>query len=910
MIRDAIILIGDRDAQVSARLSDLLRQNGYSVQVVSSGCEALDLIDSQSASLLLLATRPQDMSELEFSRRVRSSRKGRTLPLLLVTRTTEEQAQSFRFGASDYIPEPLSAPEVLARVSGQLALSRLRGGVLLSDDPVNPELATQEADAETRTRAAMQAGRMYEFVWNVETDEVRRSDYSRALGLSGDTGANFFRMVHPKDAGRLEQIFAVLNPTFDAYNAQYRLQSDKGETVFVRESGRGYFDANGRLAHVKGIVVDVTDHAATQAEMDCSPAGLLRLIDRLPIAVALFNADGGVEYINDRFRKIFGYRFEELTEPGSWWRLVCPNEQYRHEVIASWSGAIDAAALHGEQVPALRYQMIDKGGIEHLVEVFTAALGKYKLTLFEDITERTRAEVSLRESEERFRGMADTAPVMLWVSGPDKLCTFFNKGWLAFTGRTMEQELGNGWAQGVHADDLERCGVIYAAAFDARENFQMEYRLRRADGEYRWLLDSGSPRFSADGTFVGYIGSAIDITESKSNQERLLVTQKLESVGLLAGGVVHDINNFLGCILANTDKSLSELGTHSRTRRSLQQIETIAHRALEIAQQVMLYTGQPAQQIETVDVAHLIREMLQLLRVCIPREAELKVHLPASLLLAGANASQLRQVVMNLLINAGEAIGAEKGEINITVSQHRAVQSPHEAGAPAACNSDFICIEVTDTGKGMTENVRKHIFEPFFTTKVAGRGLGLAAALEIVRSHGGTIDVSSAPGQGTKFQVLLPSRDVPLAVTQAPEVLTSTTCPRRGSILIVEDEETLRVSVATMLRKRGFSVLEASDGNFAVDMIREKTEEIAVVLLDLTLPGKSSQEVFQELRLHRPGVKVILTSAYGWENIVGPLKALRSEDFIRKPYQLHELVTAVSQVLPSDRLVAGRARQS
>src|SRR5262249_24417354 len=137
-----------------------------------------------------------------------------------------------------------------------------------------------------------------------------------------------------------------------------------------------------------------------------------------------------------------------------------------------------------------------------------------------------------------------------------------------------------------------------------------------------------------------------------------------------------------------------------------------------------------------------------------------------------------------------------------------------------------------------------------------------------------------------------------------------TIAPRPGSILIVEDEETLRVSVATMLRKRGFSVLEASDGNFAVDMIREKTEEIAVVLLDLTLPGKSSQEVFQQLRLHRPGVKVILTSAYGWENIVGPLKALRSEDFIRKPYQLHELVSAVSQVLPSDRLVTGRARQS
>ena len=179
--------------------------------------------------------------------------------------------------------------------------------------------------------------------------------------------------------------------------------------------------------------------------------------------------------------------------------------------------------------------------------------------LIEDIRRRKNtkalqdAERALQESEARFRSMADTAPVMIWVSGLDKLCTFFNKAWLEFTGRTMEQELGEGWAIGVHADDLDRCIATYSDSFDARCSFRMEYRLRRADGEYRWILDDGVPRFTADGTFAGFIGSCIDITEVKRLHEEALSSQKLESLGQLARGVAHDFNNLLGGVLSTTE---------------------------------------------------------------------------------------------------------------------------------------------------------------------------------------------------------------------------------------------------------------------------------------------------------------------------------------------------------------------
>ena len=178
----------------------------------------------------------------------------------------------------------------------------------------------------------------------------------------------------------------------------------------------------------------------------------------------------------------------------------------------------------------------------------------------EDVTERQeRAEAILHESEQRFGSMADAAPVMIWVSGPDMACTFFNKGWLAFTGRTMQQEVGDGWTEGVHPLDLDRCLEIYSSSFQARRSFQMEYRLRRADGEYRWLLDNGVPRFETGGTFAGYVGSCTDITDLKRTQEEDLAKQKLESVGTLASGIAHDFNNLLGGVLAHAELALMEV---------------------------------------------------------------------------------------------------------------------------------------------------------------------------------------------------------------------------------------------------------------------------------------------------------------------------------------------------------------
>ncbi len=329
---------------------------------------------------------------------------------------------------------------------------------------------------------------------------------------------------------------------------------------------------------------------------------------------------------------------------------------------------------------------------------------------------------------------------MFWMSGADMLCSFVDAGWLKLTGRTLKQELGSGWSQGIHPDDLEQSMAAYTMAFDARKDFELAYRLRCYDGEYRRVLVKGAPRFTSDGAFEGYIGSATAMGKIERNRKRELSAQKLESLGVLATGVARDVSDLLGCILADADGALMELPGNTTARDAVGRIETVAIRASEIVQQMMTEAGERGK-------------------------------------------SPL------------------KSAWNPTVAE----------------------------------------------TAVA------------------------------------------------------------GSVLVVEDEDALRRSVAEMLRKGGFSVLEASDGETALELIRTQAEDIAVVLLDLTLPGTSSREVFNELRRSRPRAKVILTSAYGQESAAASLVAQSHEEFIRKPYHLKELAAVVRSAFKPEHAIAAKA---
>jgi len=383
-------------------------------------------------------------------------------------------------------------------------------------------------------------------------------------------------------------------------------------------------------------------------------------------------------------------------------------------------------------------------------------------------------------------------------------------------------------------------------------------------------------------------------------QEELLAKQKLESVGTLASGIAHDFNNLLGGVLAHSELALFELASGSAPEEELQKIRAVAIRGAEIVRQLMIYAGQESEVLELVDVSEIVEDMLELLKVSISKHAAVETDLGRNLPAVRANPGQLRQVVMNLITNASEAIGDRDGAIHVTTRRVTVGRDSPAVTSERLPEGDYLQMAVSDTGRGMTAETQARVFDPFFTTKRAGHGLGLAVVQGIVRSLGGAIHLVSAPGKGTTFQTLLPCAEQPPQATRstASRAEEETHRSRKATILVVEDENLLRLATSKMLQKNGFSVIEASDGSTALDLIRAHKDDIDVLLLDITLPGASSREVLEEAKRQKPDMTVIVTSAYN-EGMAATSLAGSVERFIRKPYRLADLMDMIREILSS-----------
>jgi PAS domain S-box-containing protein len=374
-----------------------------------------------------------------------------------------------------------------------------------------------------------------------------------------------------------------------------------------------------------------------------------------------------------------------------------------------------------------------------------------------DVTAEKLAQDALRESEARFRTLANTAPVMIWMSGPDKLCTFFNKGWLDFTGRPLEQELGNGWAEGVHREDFDRCFEVYVNSFDARQPFTMEYRLRRSDGEYRWVLDIGTPRFAHDGTFIGYIGSCIDITqrkqaeaEARQHREEIAYLSRVAIMGEMAGSLAHELNQPLGAIVTNAGAALRFLERDSlsgdQLREVLQDIVADGRRASEVIHTIKGMGRKEEGARQLLHLNDVIAEVLRLMRSdALAHDCTVLTELRPALPQVEANLVQLQEVFLNLIVNAFEASKeVPRARRRVIIRTER-----DGDGAVRACVRDF--------GTGLPADIPERVFDRFFSTKREGMGIGLFIARSIVVAHGGTLWAENAEGGGAQFWLRLPA---------------------------------------------------------------------------------------------------------------------------------------------------------
>jgi PAS domain S-box-containing protein len=373
-----------------------------------------------------------------------------------------------------------------------------------------------------------------------------------------------------------------------------------------------------------------------------------------------------------------------------------------------------------------------------------------------------RDDADGRHAQLQFQHLMDAAPVMIWVSGRDKRCTWFNRPWLDFTGRAMEQELGEGWAEGVHPDDFHRCLAVYVSHFDERRPFRMDYRLRRADGEYRWLLDTGVPRFDADRAFLGYIGSCIDINALKKAELGLpeIAASRdavLDAADRIAAGIAHEFSNLLMALMSDLWAIRKSADDPAAVRQRAGEAEEALGQAGRIVEQLLAAVSRPRAS-RPVQVNRLVRDMWTILRGAVGERFKVEMALAAEPDGAVIDPAHCQTAALNLVRNARDAM-SDGGIVRI-VTRNVTVRL-ESIDEPDLAPGRYVMLAVEDDGVGMTPEIRRRAFEPFFTTKQNGHGtgLGLAQVREFARHAGGTVQIATAPGRGTSVRIYLPESD-------------------------------------------------------------------------------------------------------------------------------------------------------
>jgi PAS domain S-box-containing protein len=424
----------------------------------------------------------------------------------------------------------------------------------------------------------------------------------------------------------------------------------------------------------------------------------------------------------------------------------------------------------------------------------------------------------------------------------------------------------------------------------------------------RIMLEVSEQPYFEGGRVAGIVGIALDITDRQRLENRLQHIEKAQSLGLLAEGIAHDFNNLLTVVLGNAALALEELPPEQPAHEALQEIVRTTRRAADLCQQMLAYSGKGTRRFEPVDLSDVAAETGRMLEVSIPKQVRVVYELGRELPQALGDPVQIRQVALNLVTNASEAIGDRPGELRLRTGAAAFTRAELKAGlsAPEPIPGTYVWLEVEDDGPGMDEATQARIFDPFFTTKVSGRGLGLSTVLGIMRGHEGAIRIWSEPGKGTRFRVLFPAAPAPAAGPAGPEEEPAASLDPRapiagGRVLLIDDDPAVLKVGRRMLEKLGYEVLTAAGGREGLELFRERRAEILFCVIDLTMPEMSGEEAFRALRVLAPEVRVLLTSGFDKSEALKRLGRGMRFEFLQKPFEQAALAAAIQNLLAGPR---------
>ena len=610
--------------------------------------------------------------------------------------------------------------------------------------------------------------------------------------------------------------------------------------------------------------------------------------------IAIADDNYKILFANQECANITGYQVPEII-----------NQDFRkfifHENLESVSDRYKRRQL-GEIVPQqYEFNIITKTLELRTVEIISKVLKDSKdniqsIIQIRDVTEQKKAETALKSSEQLNRGIVTNAPVGILYLDQDGRIIYENPAMIKMTGRAesrSERIVGRLMTE-FDAILSDVSGVVRSLlAGNPVSGFEME--CKTPAGEIRKIELHGSPRKGADGDLIGAVIMCFDLTEYKAMEVHLRHAQKMEAIGTLAGGIAHDFNNLLTGIMGNVELAMLTVDPKDDIYGKLAQMQKSAERAAELTAQLLAFGRQRMERPKPVNLNTAIDEAVSFIKHTIDKKVEVELIKESSLWVVKADLGQMNQILINLMVNAADAMidgGLLKLKSSNVIIDKKYCQT-HADARPG----DFVKIEITDTGQGIPANVIDRIFEPFFTTKPVGKGtgLGLAMVYGIARGHEGWIEVKSKIGKGTTFEVYLPR-----AAQEIDTVVETKASDLKGgieTILLVDDEDIVRMMGQTMLVRFGYKVMLAENGQEALEVYRDSREQIGLVILDVTMPKKSGRETLVELIEMNPDIKVVVSSGFDRSGPVEELMRLGASGFVQKPYKIGDMLQVVRGVL-------------
>lgn len=701
--------------------------------------------------------------------------------------------------------------------------------------------------------------------------------------------------LHPEDRAWAPDYCRSMVARLQDHDFDYRMLAADGRTVWLHDA-TSVIAEDGRVASLVGVIVDITAIKEAEAER----RRLSEMVRQSADAVLLTDTDFSITYINEAFTRLYGFTLEDLRGQ-------------RPEVLVAEA---DAETIHpqvysdlqaGKQVFRQLLNRRKDGSLFHCQHSITPLWNDQGdiiayMSSQRDVTQRMQAEQALRESEEKYRQIVETAHEGIWVVDANAVTTFVNPRMAEMLGYDPREMLGIRLFRFMDEPSRHAAKVLWQR-LSSEGRTALDLCFRRKDGSDLWCHISISAQLQREGEFVSAMALLTDISEQRQLTDALIRSQKMEAVGQLTGGIAHDFNNILGSILGFTELAQGRFGEgDAKLQDYLGQIATAGGRARDLVHQLLIFSrGENTQSATPIPVSPLVKEIIKMLGPMMPVAVEIRSELPQVSPIVEVEPLHIQQLLMNLCINARDAIG-KRGVITVKV-QRRRVEGERCDVCNESITGEWVAIRVTDSGRGIPQGLRDDIFQPFVTSKEVGEGsgMGLAVVRGIVNSYHGHVMVSSLPGEETSFEILLPEAAAESqGDSSAPGDVDGRGLSGR-SVLVVDDEPQFLHYYQELLRDAGIRVIACGSGAQVLELEQHELDTLDLIITDQAMPGMSGSETVRHLRDRDCRVPAILCSGYGHEVEEGLKRSLQIVTLLHKPVTGAELLEAIRTSLSNRR---------